>query len=54
MFWRIKFLRHKITHKKAVNDAIKKIAKYFEKKAAVRKSKELKRYAKNILPDYKE
>ena len=33
---------------------INKIAKYFEKKVAVTKSKELKRYARNILPDYKE
>ena len=48
-----KFLRHKITRKKAVNEVINKIAEDFDKIVAVTKSKELKRYAKNILPNYK-
>ena len=33
---------------------INKIAEDFEKIVAMTKSKELKRYAKNILPKYKE
>ena len=37
--------------KKTVNEVINKIAKDFEKIIAMTKSKELKRYAKNILPD---
>ena len=36
----------------AVNGVINKITKDFEKIVAVTKSKELKRYAKNILPYY--
>ena len=39
--------------KKATNEGINKIAEDFEKIVAVTKSKELKRYAKNILPNYK-
>ena len=39
--------------KNAVNRVINKITEDFEKIVAVRKSKELKRYAKNILPNYK-
>ena len=39
--------------KKAVNEVINKIAEDFEKIVAVTKSKELKRYAKNVLPNYK-
>ena len=39
--------------KKATNEVINKIAEDFEKIVAVTKSKELKRYAKNILPNYK-
>ena len=37
----------------AVNGVINKITKDFKKIVAVTKSKELKRYAENILPDYK-
>ena len=39
--------------KKAANEVIDKITEDFEKIAAVTKLKELKRYAKNILPNYK-
>ena len=39
--------------KRAVNEVINKIAEDFEKIVAVTKSKELKRYAKNVLPNYK-
>ena len=39
--------------KKAVNKVINKITEDFEKIVAVTKSKELKRYAKNVLPNYK-
>ena len=38
---------------KVNNKAINKIAEDFEKIVAVTKLKELKRYAKNILPNYK-
>ena len=43
----------KLREKKAVNEVINKIAEDFDKIVAVTKSKELKRYAKNILPNYK-
>ena len=43
----------KLREKSVVNSVIDKIAKDFEKIVTVKKSKELKRYAKNILPDYK-
>ena len=39
--------------KNAVNKLINKIAEDFKKIVAVTKLKELKRYAKNILPNYK-
>ena len=39
--------------KNAVNKVINKIAEDFKKIVAVTKLKELKRYAKNILPNYK-
>ena len=39
--------------KNAANNAINKIAEDFEKIVAVAKLKELKRYAKNILPNHK-
>ena len=39
--------------KRAVNEVINKITEDFQKIVAVTKSKELKRYAKNILPNYK-
>ena len=39
--------------KKAANEVINKITEDFEKIVALAKSKELKRYAKNILPYYK-
>ena len=42
-----------VREKKAVNEVINKIAEDFEKIVAVTKSKELKRYANNILPNYK-
>ena len=38
---------------KAVNKVINKITDDFEKLIAVTKFKKLKRYAKNILPNYK-
>ena len=40
--------------KRATNEVIDKIAGDFEKIAALTKSKELKRYAKNVLQKYKE
>ena len=43
----------KLREKSVVNSVIDKIAKDFEKIVTVKKSKELKRDAKNILPDYK-
>ena len=43
----------KLRGKEAVNEVINKITEDFEKIVAVTKSKELKRYAKNILPNYK-
>ena len=43
----------KLREKNAVNSMIDKIAEDFEKTVAVTKSKQLKRYAKNILPNYK-
>ena len=39
--------------KKAANDMINKITEEFEKIVAVTKPKELKRYAKNVSPNYK-
>ena len=44
----------KLYEKKAVNEMISKITDDFEKIVAVTKLKELKRYAKNISPNYKE
>ena len=43
----------KLRKENAVNGVINKITEDFEKIVAVTKSKELKRYAKNILPNYK-
>ena len=43
----------KLRGKEAVNEVINKITEDFEKIVAVTKSKELKQYAKNILPNYK-
>ena len=43
----------KLSKKNAVNGVINKITKNFEKIVTVTKSKELKRYVKNILPNYK-
>ena len=43
----------KLHEENAVNGVINKITKDFEKIVTVTKSKELKRYAKNILPNYK-
>ena len=43
----------KLQEKKVGNEVINKIAEDFEKIVAVTKSKELKRYAKNVLPNYK-
>ena len=43
----------KLREENAVNGVINKITEDFEKIAAVTKSKELKRYAKNILQNYK-
>ena len=40
--------------KKKVNEVLNKIAQDFETIVAVTKLKELKQYAKNILPNYKE
>ena len=46
-------LRKENAENKGNNKAINKIAEDFEKVIAVTKLKELKRYAKNILPNYK-
>ena len=43
----------KLHEENAVNGVINKITKDFGKIVAVTKSKELKRYAKSILPNYK-
>ena len=43
----------KLREKKVVNGVINKITEDFEKIVAVTKSKELKRYVKIILPNYK-
>ena len=43
----------KLREEHAVNGVINKINEDFEKIVAVIKSKELKQYAKNILPNYK-
>ena len=43
----------KLREENAVNGVINKITEDFEKIVAVTKSKELKQYAKNILPNYK-
>ena len=43
----------KLHETNAANKVINKIAEDFEKIVAVTKLKELKRYAKNILPNYK-
>ena len=43
----------KLREKNAANKVINKIAEDFEKIVAVTKLKELKRYATNILPNYK-
>ena len=42
----------KLREKKAANEMISKITEDFEKIDAVTKLKELKRYAKIILPNY--
>ena len=39
--------------KKTANEVLNKITENFEKIVAVAKSKELQRYAKSILPNYK-
>ena len=49
----ISTLREENVANKANNKVINKIAEDFEKIVAVTKLKELKRYAKNILPNYK-
>ena len=46
-------LREEIAENKGNNQVINKIAEDFEKIVAVTKLKELKWYAKNILPNYK-
>ena len=43
----------KLREENAANKVINKVAEDFEKIVAVTKLKELKRYAKNILPNYK-
>ena len=43
----------KLHEENAMNEVINKITEDFEKIVAVTKSKELKRYAKNILSNYK-
>ena len=43
----------KLREENAANKVINKVAEDFEKIVAVTKLKELKRYAKNILPSYK-
>ena len=42
----------KLREENAANKVINKVAEDFEKIVAVTKLKELKRYAKNILPNY--
>ena len=49
----ISTLREESAAKKANNKAINKIAEDFKKIVSVAKLKELKRYVKNILPNYK-
>ena len=46
-------LREENAENKGSNKVINKIAEDFEKIVAVTKLRELKRYAKNILPNYK-
>ena len=46
-------LHEKNAENKGNDKAINKIAKDFQKIVTVTKLKELKRYAKNILPNYK-
>ena len=53
IFRQNKFIHIKITWKKAANEVINKNTEDFEKIVAVTKLKELKPYAKNILPNYK-
>ena len=43
----------KLCEKNAANEVINKIAEDFEKIVTATNSKELKRYIKNILPNYK-
>ena len=43
----------KLRGKKTANEVLNKITENFEKIVAVAKSKELQRYAKSILPNYK-
>ena len=43
----------KLCEENAVNGVIKKITEDFEEIVGVTKSNQLKRYAKNILPNYK-
>ena len=43
----------KLRKENAANEVINKVAEDFEKIVAVKKSKELKRYPKNILLNYK-
>ena len=50
---KINFCMSKLCKKKVTNEVINNIAEDFEKLVAVTKSKELKRYAKNILPNCK-
>ena len=47
------FYISKLSEENAANGVINKITEEFEKVVAVTKSKEFKRYAKNILPNYK-
>ena len=51
-FYVTKLCKSKVVNK-AVNKVNNKITDYFEKLVVVTKSKKLKRYAKNILPNYK-
>ena len=43
----------KLREENSVNEVINKITEDFEKIVAMTKSKELKRYTKNILPNFK-
>ena len=43
----------KLREKRAANEVFNNITEDFEKIVAVMKSKELKQYAKNVLPNYK-